>query len=276
MPRRTTAPGLASDASMDPQPSAPPVVAVVVADQPGSWFEETLTALAEQDYPNQSVLVMDAGGDADSARRVASILPDAYLRRVPDGTGFAATANDVLETVQGASFLVFCHDDVAMAPDAIRQLVEEALRSNAGIVAPKVVEWDHPDRLLDVGLAVDKTGACASLVERGELDQEQHDAVKDVFAVSNTCMLVRCDLFGVLGGFDTGHGARRRRRPLLAGPGGRRPGGREPRRHGAPPHHREGARGRARAGERAVPLPPAGHAEDVFPAAPGAGRPPGR
>ena len=185
------------------------MVAVVVADQPGSWFEETLTALAEQDYPNQSVLVMDTGGDADSARRVASILPDAYLRRVPDGTGFAATANDVLETVQGASFLVFCHDDVAMAPDAIRQLVEEALRSNAGIVAPKVVEWDHPDRLLDVGLAVDKTGACASLVERGELDQEQHDAVKDVFAVSNTCMLVRCDLFGVLHGFDTAmeHGA---------------------------------------------------------------------
>jgi GT2 family glycosyltransferase len=194
---------------MDPQPSAPPVVAVVVADQPGGWFEETLAALGEQDYPNQSVLVMDAGGDADSARRVASVLPDAYLRRVPDGACFAATANDVLDTVQGASFLVFCHDDVAMAPDAIRQLVEEALRSNAGIVAPKVVEWEHPDRLLDVGLAVDKTGACASLVERGELDQEQHDAVKDVFAVSNTCMLVRCDLFSVLGGFDPAmdHGA---------------------------------------------------------------------
>ena len=69
--------------------------------------------------------------------------------------------------------------------------------------------------------------------------------------------------------------ARRRRRPLLAGPGGRRPCGREPGRHGAAPHRRQGARGRARAGERAVPLPPAGHAEDVFPAAPGAGRPPG-
>ncbi len=71
------------------------------------------------------------------------------------------------------------------------------------------------------------------------------------------------------------HGARRRRRPLLAGPGGRRPGRGEPRRPGSPPHRREAARGRARAGERAVPLPPAGHAEDLFPAAPGAGRPPG-
>ncbi|MEA2973988.1 MAG: hypothetical protein QOG82_2446, partial [Actinomycetota bacterium] len=130
------------------------------------------------------------------------ILPDAYLRRVPSRPGFAAAANDVLQTVQGASFLVFCHDDVAMEPDAIRLLVEEALRSNAGIVAPKVVEWDHPDRLLEVGLVVDKTGACASVVDRGELDQEQHDAVKDVFAVSSTCLLVRSDLFSELGGFD--------------------------------------------------------------------------
>ena len=187
---------------MDPQPSAPPVVAVVVANEPGDWFEEALVALGSQDYPNQSVLVMDAGGDADSARRVASVLPDAYLRRVPTRPGFAAAANDVLQTVQGASFLVFCHDDVAMEPDAIRLMVEEALRSNAGIVAPKVVEWDHPDRLLEVGLVVDKTGACASVVDRGELDQEQHDAVKDVFAVSSTCLLVRSDLFSELGGFD--------------------------------------------------------------------------
>ena len=195
---------------MEPQPSAPPVVAVVVANEPGDWFEEALVALGSQDYPNQSVLVIDAGGDADSARRVASVLPDAYLRRVPTRPGFAAAANDVLETVQGASFLVFCHDDVAPEPDAIRLMVEEALRSNAGIVAPKLVEWDHPDRLLEVGLVVDKTGACASVVDRGELDQEQHDAVRDVFAVSSTCLLVRSDLFDELGGFDAemgDHGA---------------------------------------------------------------------
>ncbi len=199
---------------MEPQPSAPPVVAVVVANEPGDWFEEALVALGNQDYPNQSVLVMDAGGDTGDhtqcARRVAAILPDAYLRRVPSRPGFAAAANDVLQTVQGASFLVFCHDDVAMEPDAIRLMVEEALRSNAGIVAPKVVDWNNPDRLLEVGLVVDKTGACASVVDRGELDQEQHDAVKDVFAVSSTCLLVRSDLFNELGGFDAemgDHGA---------------------------------------------------------------------
>ncbi|HEX2047765.1 MAG TPA: glycosyltransferase [Acidimicrobiales bacterium] len=190
---------------MDSQPSAPPLVAVVVADQPGEWFEEALHALGSQDYPNQSVLVIDAAGREDLGPRVAGVLPEAFLRR-PERRGrppgFAAAANDVLETVQGAAFLVFCHDDVAPEPEAVRLMVEESLRSNAGIVAPKLVDWASPDRLLGVGLSVDKTGACAPLVDRGELDQEQHDSVRDVFAVSSACMLVRADLFAELGGFD--------------------------------------------------------------------------
>jgi len=191
---------------MDSQPSAPPVVTVVVATEQGAWFEETLAAVGAQDYPNQSVLVIDGGGAADPAARVAAVLPDAYLRRPADSSGFAALANDTLATVEGSAFLVFCHDDVAPAPDAVRLLVEEALRSNAGIVAPKLVEWDEPDRLLDVGLVVDKTGAARPLVDKGELDQEQHDGVRDVFAVSSACMLARSDLFFALGGFDAAMG----------------------------------------------------------------------
>ncbi len=190
---------------MEPQPSAPPLVAVVVADQPGEWFEEALQAIGAQDYPNQSVLVIDGAGRDDLGARVAAVIPDAFLRRPQRSgrpPGFASAANDVLDVVQGAAFLVFCHDDVAPEPDAFRLLVEESLRSNAAIVAPKLVDWDHQDRLLSVGLSVDKTGATTSLVDRGELDQEQHDSVRDVFAASSACLLVRADLFAELGGFD--------------------------------------------------------------------------
>ncbi|HVM03340.1 MAG TPA: glycosyltransferase, partial [Acidimicrobiales bacterium] len=151
------------------------------------------------------VLVIDAAGRDDPGPRVAAVLPEAFLRR-PDRRGrppgFAAAANDVLNTVQGAAYLVFCHDDVAPEPDALRLMVEESLRSNAGIVAPKLVDWDRADRLLSVGLSVDKTGATTPLVDRGELDQEQHDAVRDVFAAASACLLVRADLFAELGGFD--------------------------------------------------------------------------
>ena len=81
-------------------------------------------------------------------------------------------------------------------------MVEELYRSNAGIVGPKLVTWDNPRVLQDVGLDVDRFGQPASRVDVGEVDQEQHDAVTDVFAVPSACLLVRADLFRALGGFD--------------------------------------------------------------------------
>ena len=65
-------------------------------------------------------------------------------------------------------------------------MVEEAYRSNAGIVGPKLVDYDHPDVLLEVGMAVDHYGVPFSGIEPGEVDQEQHDAVRDVFFVLAT------------------------------------------------------------------------------------------
>ncbi|MDP9073850.1 MAG: glycosyltransferase, partial [Actinomycetota bacterium] len=187
---------------MDPQPSAPPVVAVVVTCNPGFWLEETLTSLGDQDYPNLSVLVIDAASTRDPTPRVASVLPGAYVRRLSGPVAFSRAANEVLAIVEGASHYLFCHDDVAPEADAVRVLVEEAFRSNAAIVSPKFVDWHRPERLLAVGKSVDKTGVLADLVDRGELDQEQHDSVRDVFCAPGGCMLVRADLFASLGGFD--------------------------------------------------------------------------
>lgn len=187
-----------------PPPSAPAVVAVVVTHEPGPWFEEVLAAFAAQDYPALSMLFIDAASAESPSARIAPVLPAAYVRTLDANAGFGATANDVIDVVDGAAFYLICHDDVAPAPDAIRVMVEEAYRSNAGVVGPKLVDWDDTTRLLQVGLAADKTGVLHSLVERGELDQEQHDAVRDVFVVPGGCMLVRADLFDALGGYDPG------------------------------------------------------------------------
>ncbi len=181
---------------------APRVVAVLVTCDPGAWFEETLQALADQDYPNLAIVVIDAASDIDPSGRVAAILPDALVRRLPTNDGYAASANPALELTRSATHLLFCHDDIAPSPESIRLMVEEAYRSNAGIVAPKLVAWDQPDQLLQVGMAMTRGGAASPRVERGELDQEQHDAVRDVFVAPGACSLIRSDLFATLGGFD--------------------------------------------------------------------------
>ena len=191
-------------------PLAPPVVAVTVVHQPGDWFEHVLAGLARQDYPNLRYLFLVTGGDvagagsySDVQARISVHLPQAFVQQVAGNPGFGPTANSVHQLVQGDNgFFCFLHDDVVLEPDAVRLLVEELYRSNAGIVGPKLVGWRDPSALQHVGLGVDIFGEIDPMVEPGELDQEQHDAVRDVFAVPSACMLVRADLFRAIGGFD--------------------------------------------------------------------------
>ena len=195
-------PGVGAQELLEPLALYPPVVAVVVTRNPGPWFEGTLAALADQDYPDLTILVVDCGSDDDPTPRVAEHLPRAFVRRLDAGAGFAGAANEALRVVEGATFLLLCHDDVGPDPPAVRLLVEEAYRSNAGIVGPKLVSADDPDLLLEVGRAIDRFGASYTGIEPGEVDQEQHDSVRDVFYVTTATMLVRVDLFTELGGFD--------------------------------------------------------------------------
>jgi GT2 family glycosyltransferase len=184
--------------------AAPPVVAVVVVHAAGPWFDECLESLARQDYPFLStVFLLTDGADEDAGARIRSVLPDAFVEELGANPGFGPAANTVGQIVEGDNgFFCFCHDDVALDHDAIRVMIEELYRCNAGVVGPKVVTWDNPRVLQNVGLDVDRFGQPASRVDVGEVDQEQADAVTDVFAVPSACFLMRADLFGVLGGFD--------------------------------------------------------------------------
>jgi GT2 family glycosyltransferase len=184
---------------MDAQ--APAVVAVVVTRDPGPWLEECLVALARQDYPELSVLVLVAGGGEDPTARVGAVFPDAFVRRLGE-SGFGAAANEAMGMVEGASFFLFCHDDVVARANAVTLMVEESLRSNAGVVTPKFVRWDDRRVLLHVGMSADKTGAVVERLSPGEVDHGQHDNVRDVFVAPEGFTLVRTDLFIELGGFD--------------------------------------------------------------------------
>src|SRR3954454_2852462 len=205
----------------------------MVVHEPGPGFEAVLESLVEQDYPNLKSLFLVAGEAGDLTTTIRDKVPGAFVRAVPGNPGFGTAANEVLRLVEGDNgFFLIMHDDVALDPDAARLLIEEFYRSNAGIVGPKLVMWDEPHVLQHVGLGVDRFGEVDPLVEPGEVDQEQHDAVRDVFALPSACLLVRADLFRVLGGFDTAtsfYGEdvdlcwRAQLSGARGGPGGRRP-----------------------------------------------------
>jgi GT2 family glycosyltransferase len=191
--------------------AAPPVVASIVVYQPGPWFEESLRALAAQTYPQLQTLFFVVGGntanhdglEVDLTEVIHSVLPQAVVRQIEGNPGFGLVSNEVGRLVDGeGGFFCLMHDDVALEPDAVERLIEETYRSNAGLVGPKLVEWDDPTILQSVGLSVDRIGEVEPLIGENEKDQEQHDSVRDVFALSSACLLIRSDLFRELGGFN--------------------------------------------------------------------------
>ena len=181
----------------------------MVVHEMGDWLTESIRGLATQDYPALQALILVTGSEEDEGARqvldiVATELPSAVVRFLGGNPGYGAACNSVLKLVQGDSgFFCFLHDDVALSSDAINRLVDELYRSNAGAVGPKLVYWDQPTMIQSVGMAVDRFGVALPLAEDGELDQEQHDAVQDVFALSGACVLVRADLFRTIGGFNS-------------------------------------------------------------------------
>lgn len=182
--------------------SMPPVEIVVVAHNPDSWFKEVLGSFAVQNYPNLKVTILTTGPIEPIQTIVSEYLPQADILEVNPNHGMGRNLNSVLQNKEQPAFFLFCHHDVSLAPDAVRLMVEESFRSNAAIIGPKVVNWERPNELLDVGYEMDKLGYPVSRIEEGELDQEQYDAVSEVFVISTTATLVRADLFAALGGFD--------------------------------------------------------------------------
>jgi GT2 family glycosyltransferase len=187
---------------------------VLVAHDPGEWFDDVLAGLAAQDHRLLDVVVVDAGRKAGLSDRVLNVLPDARTVEAPGSPGFGAAAN---RAVVGASdgqadggtgpnripsYHLFMHDDVVLDGTAVRRMVERAVAANAGVVGPKVLVGTDGRILHDMGSTVDRYGSPVPRLHPGEVDQGQYDATPDVFAVAEAALLVRTDLFAAVGGFD--------------------------------------------------------------------------
>ncbi|MFZ0157381.1 MAG: glycosyltransferase, partial [Kineosporiaceae bacterium] len=134
--------------------------------------------------------------------------PDVVVR-VPRGRGLgaavtAALADALAETGDGhGEWLWILHADAAPAPEALeRLLVAVETAPSVAVAGCKQVEWGDEQRLLDVGITTSRLGAVITGLDRGELDQGQHDSRSDVLAVRTAGMLVRRDVWQQLGGPD--------------------------------------------------------------------------
>lgn len=188
------------------------VTAVLVAHDGERWLPEALAALARQVRKPNHVVAVDTGSTDGTAALLAADAGVDAVRTLPRRTGFAAAVAAGLAHAEGTgastapdqrSWVWLLHDDCAPDPDALRVLLEQGeLEPSAGVLGPKVRDWRDPQALLEVGLTTDRAGRRETGLERLELDQGQHDGVRDVLAVGTAGALVRRELWDRLDGLD--------------------------------------------------------------------------
>jgi GT2 family glycosyltransferase len=188
------------------------VTAVLVTHDGDRWLPAVLPAVAAQLRPPDRLVAVDTGS-IDGTRKLLAAAPEpAAVRTLPRRTGFGAAiaaglalAENVEPCPSGGAqeWVWLLHDDCAPQPGALRALLEQAdADPSAGVLGPKVRGWYEPRALLELGVTTDRAGRRETGLERGELDQGQHDGVRDVLAVGTAGALVRRELWDRLHGLD--------------------------------------------------------------------------
>ena len=185
----------------------PMVKAVLVADERTPRLEEVIAGLAAQDYKKIEFLLVLTGKEevnADVDDLIKRVFPDSKIIRTASTTNYPLLANLVLRDDLKESrenFFLFLKDDVILDATCVRRMVELAVKSNAGIVGPKVLDRENPSQLEDMGSMLDNFYSPVGRSEKGENDQGQHDG-KEIMAAPEAAMLIRADLFRALEGYD--------------------------------------------------------------------------
>ncbi len=206
-----TTPDAGSGASVVPEALRPRVTAVLVAHDGATWLPRCLRSVLGQGA--DEVVAVDTGSADESLNLLRAALGDDHVVVADRRTGFGDAVRRGLqhvETLPGPGpddaaerWIWLLHDDCAPEPGALAALLDTAARSRqVGIVGPKLVAWDDPRRLLEVGLTVSRSGRRCTGVDGPERDQGQHDDVTDVLAVGSAGMLVRADVWQDLQGLD--------------------------------------------------------------------------
>jgi GT2 family glycosyltransferase len=194
------------------------VTAVIVAHDGAAWLPRVIGSLLEQSRPVQRVVAVDTGSRDRSGSVLAGLLGQSVVFGMDRGTGYGAAVARALQhraanlnvpvpaarqSTERVEWVWLLHDDSEPAPDALEQLLRGAAETRAaGVLGPKVKDWSDQRVILEAGVTIDTVGRRITGIEPREVDQGQHDGDRDCLAVGSAGMLVRRDVWEMVGGFD--------------------------------------------------------------------------
>ena len=174
------------------------VAALVISHRQPEYLRQTLEGLLAQTSKPQQIMVVETATDPDSlevARSLGvSLITPGDLKLGPAIDAGRAALN------QTPGWLWILHEDSRPEPEALEHMSRAAeISPSVAIIGPKLLRWEDPIRIQQLGLTVTQSGRPFLLVQ-DEYDQGQHDSNGDVLAVSTAGMLISNSLWQELGG----------------------------------------------------------------------------
>ncbi len=199
------------------------VTAILVARHGGEWLDQTLAGIAEQTRQPDRVIAVVNGGRESLAHQlrahpgISGVVSTQTVTSFGGAVqhGVAATPADRTTLPGDVSYEAGAEkpesfqdwfwlltEDSAPEPRALAEILSTVQRApSVAIAGPKLVNWDHPDRIVELGQSLTRRGE-RWLLRRQERDQQQYDHLQDVLGVGPVGMLVRADVWRQLEGFD--------------------------------------------------------------------------
>lgn len=167
------------------------------------WQSEAVRAIGSQSRQPDVYLAADCGSEDDSAAGLVDLFD---VHKVPKGLAFGQYVNRAVELLpshpEKIEWIWILHDDSAPHAHALAELLRAAdANPQAVVFGSKLVDWRNPDHVLEIGSSLTGIGTRFTGLEHGERDQGQHDQIEQALVVSSAGMLVRRDIWNLLGGF---------------------------------------------------------------------------
>lgn len=168
-----------------------------------------LKSLAQQDYPNYQVLLVDNGSTDGSARALHDMYPWVRIIEIPQNVGYSAANNVGIEHAleQGTDYVLLLNNDTQVDQRMLSQLVSAAESDpSVGIVGPTMYYWDPPDMIWGGDNRIDWKRA--RLIRRGfgnlcPPSTLCRQAPRDTDYVDTCAILAKRKVFQTVGLLDT-------------------------------------------------------------------------
>lgn len=165
-----------------------------------------LTSLAELDYPDREVVVVDNGSTDGSVRAIQERFPEITVIENEENLGFAGGNNVGLRHAleRDVGYALLLNNDTEVAPDFLRRLVDVAEGNPAfGIAGPMIYYYDQPDVIWSAGGTIDWRRGETRMIGLNEQDTGQFGLEpRPVDFVTGCALLVKMELLEEIGLLD--------------------------------------------------------------------------